>query len=106
MQASLESFYYRLLHDLTLEIAHLTQVIKSSQARKDMLTLLVSDMKNHAARIHVPQGGRMADDDGSIDGDISGKPTDEEVSGGPNATLSSEPGTGVGSTSCGVAALP
>lgn len=39
----------RIIHDLTLEVEHLTKLIKSSQARKDMLMSLISDVKAAAA---------------------------------------------------------
>lgn len=35
----------RIIHDLTLEVGHLTRLIKSSQARKDLLMSLISDVK-------------------------------------------------------------
>lgn len=48
VQPSVSSFHDRILHNLSIEIAHLIQVIKTSQSRKDLLTKLILDMKKSA----------------------------------------------------------
>lgn len=52
VQDSPLSLTSRLVRDLTLEVAHLTRIIKTSQARKDILTSLISNLQRNSTAVH------------------------------------------------------